>query len=279
MQFQSVVDATKCANEGNAEAQVWLGVYYYEQWKHYDEAFKWFTLSAEQGNAQAIFGLSLCYYNGHGTTKSPTRAMECLLKCAKKNYLPAIKVVASYYFAGELFPQNYSLALRWAKRGAKMGDVDMQYQVASCYKIRRNMRQAFKWWLVCAQNGHAMSQQNVGACYVKGWGVRKDYVQAAVWYQKAADQGHAYAMFCLGNMYMTGEGVAQDYDKAYEYFKKSSARGCDEATLNQAYCEFYGYGTSRNVTTAKYNLERVIYSTTAGDELKKQAQEFRKQTL
>ena len=57
------------AKQGNAEAQLNLGVMYYKGRgvpQDYQEAVKWYRLSAEQGNAEAQLNLGLMYDFGQG---------------------------------------------------------------------------------------------------------------------------------------------------------------------------------------------------------------------
>ncbi len=62
------------------------------------------------------------------------------------------------------------------------------------------------------------AQTNLGAMYAKGR-VAQDYKEAFKWYKLAADQGHAGAQFGLGLMYAKGQGVVQNYKKAFKRFK------------------------------------------------------------
>ena len=52
------------AEQGDAEAQKWLGSLYNKFIKDYCEAAKWWRLSAEQGNASAQSGLAYLYSKG-----------------------------------------------------------------------------------------------------------------------------------------------------------------------------------------------------------------------
>ena len=67
---------TKSAEQGDAEAQFNLGYMYYKGEgvpKDYKEAVKWFTKSAEQGDAQAQYNLGLMYNNSEKECPKTTR--------------------------------------------------------------------------------------------------------------------------------------------------------------------------------------------------------------
>lgn len=67
------------ANQGNAEAQQWVGSFYEKGKvveKNYSEAVKWYRRSAEQGNDVGELKLGQCYYNGIGISKNRFQAMK-----------------------------------------------------------------------------------------------------------------------------------------------------------------------------------------------------------
>ena len=80
-----------------------------------------------------------------------------------------------------------------------------------------------------AANGDASAQNNLGLCYLNGWGVPEDYVDAAEWFSKAAEQGHADAQWNLFQCYSAGRGVAANTDKALRWLNKAAANGNAEA--------------------------------------------------
>ena len=59
-----------------------------------------------------------------------------------------------------------------------------------------------------AQQGNARGQALLAALYAQGLGVKRDIRQAIKWYASAADQGHPGASFALGLMYLDGRAGA-----------------------------------------------------------------------
>ncbi|MDA9163131.1 sel1 repeat family protein, partial [Alphaproteobacteria bacterium] len=60
---------TLAAEQGLAQAQYNIGVYYDNGWgvvQNYKTASEWYTLAAEQGHAKAQYNLGLMYRNGEG---------------------------------------------------------------------------------------------------------------------------------------------------------------------------------------------------------------------
>ena len=70
-----------------------------------------------------------------------------------------------------------------------------------------------------AAAGDAEAQTKLGVRYANGRGVRKNYKEAVKWYRKAAEQGNAAGQYNLGLMYRKGRGVRKDYVAAYAWYR------------------------------------------------------------
>ena len=73
--------------------------------------------------------------------------------------------------------------------------------------------------------GDAEAQTKLGERYHKGRGVRKNYKEAVKWYHKAAEQGDAAGQYNLGLMYRIGRGVPKDYVAAYAWYRLAAYSG------------------------------------------------------
>ena len=84
-----------------------------------------------------------------------------------------------------------------------------------------------------AKAGNARAQMLVADCYLNGTnGVKKNYKEAVKWYRLAAEQGVAEAQFNLGVCYYFGEGVAKNKATAIRWWKKAAAQGNSDAQDN-----------------------------------------------
>ena len=75
----SIEDLKRLALAGDADAQVQLGVYYYDGTgvpKDYAEAVRWYRLAADQGYAKAQYNLGVCYFNGQGVPRDYAEAVR-----------------------------------------------------------------------------------------------------------------------------------------------------------------------------------------------------------
>ncbi len=83
----------KAAENKHAKAEYFLGLSYFEQ-KDYENAVLWLQKAAEQNNADAQFFLAFCYSKGFGVKENLLKAINWYNKSAKQgNEEAKIKVV------------------------------------------------------------------------------------------------------------------------------------------------------------------------------------------
>ena len=90
------------AEQGNVEAQRWLGHLYAAGQGvplSYAIAFKWHLKSAEQGYAPAQKDVGMSYANGDGVAEDDKKAFKWLIKSAKQGYeLPISRLTKLDFF-------------------------------------------------------------------------------------------------------------------------------------------------------------------------------------
>ena len=91
--------------------------------------------------------------------------------------------------------------------------------------------------LLCAEQGYAPAQNDLGFMYANGEGVPQDDAEAVRWYRLAAEQGNAFSQFNLGLMYADGEGVPEDIVLAYMWWNLAAAQGHESAQNNKDIAE------------------------------------------
>lgn len=88
---------------------------------------------------------------------------------------------------------QFKLELIFAKRG----DVSAEFRVATAYEegidVKKDLSQAYKWYMKAAKQSHAPSQYKIGEYYEKGITVEKNEKQALAWYNKAKVNGSSRA--------------------------------------------------------------------------------------
>jgi TPR repeat protein len=114
------------ANQGNAEAQFWLGAMY----EHgrgvahdYREARHWVRLAAEQGNALAQTFLGIAYGEGRGVIQDFQEALKWTRLAAEQGQAAAQLYLGFMYEEGIGVAQDYQRAYMWSDIAAsKHGD-------------------------------------------------------------------------------------------------------------------------------------------------------------
>jgi hypothetical protein len=119
--------------------------------------------------------------------------------------------------------QDYATAFKEWLPLAKQGDIRAQNALGILYSeghpgIPKNDKEALRWFRLAAEQGDALSQDNLGLFYLTGRGCQKDFKKAARWYRLSADQGEDDAQVATGVMFGNGYGVPQDDVQAYMWF-------------------------------------------------------------
>lgn len=100
--------------------------------------------------------------------------------------------------------------------------------------------------LPLAAKGDAMSENEVGTIYGRGYGVPQDYREAAKWFRQAADQGYAPAQYNLGQLYRTGKGVTQDDTEAAKWIGLAAEQGNTTAQSRLGAMYLIGVGVAQD---------------------------------
>jgi hypothetical protein len=131
---------------------------------------------AENGNADALFNLGLCYANGKG-----------------------------------LDPEDAVQAVEYYRQAAAKGHAEALCQLGFCYDTGKGVApdavQAVEFYRQAAAKGHTGALCLLGFCYDTGKGVAPDAVQAMEYYRQAAAKGYERTQYNLGACYANGKGV------------------------------------------------------------------------
>lgn len=105
---------------------------------------------ARQGNAMAMYNLSLSYARGRGVQRDDRTSLFWAAESAKRGFAPAMHSMGVFYDEGS---------------GG----------------VQRNITEAFRWFLAAANAGHPDSMFNIGQMYITGQGTTANYVEGYVW--------------------------------------------------------------------------------------------------
>lgn len=91
-----------------------------------------------------------------------------------------------------------------------------------CIKEKK-YEEAYKSYLLAANDGFGDGVNGLGCCYERGWFVEKDETMALEFYHKAIDKGSVRAMYNLARLYETGS--RKNHEKSEFYFRMAAERG------------------------------------------------------
>ena len=230
-------------NEKNANYEQALALY---DKKEYKSAFKLFEKAARHGDADAQFFLGLMYYNGEGIKQDYSRAAVLFEKAAEQGDASAQFFLGAMYYNGDGVEQNYEKAAEWYTKAAEQGDADAQCFLGAMYHdgegVEQDYNKAAEWYTKAAEQGDASAQFFLGIMYYDGEGVDQDYNRAAVLFEKAAEQGDAEAQCGLAEIYIEGTGVTKNYKYARSLYEKIIAnKNADDETRGRAYYNLAGF--------------------------------------
>ena len=215
-----------------------------------EDAFRWYSMSAEMGNAMAQFNLGGFYYNGEGVLQDYAKAAEWWTKAAEQGYADAQCNLTLMYDMGQGVAQDYAKAVEWCTKAAEQGNARGQCNLGVMYENGRGVAQddakAFEWYTKAAEQGHARAQFYLALMYEYGQGVAQDDAKAVEWFTKAAEQGDARAQYKVARMYDNGRGVAQDDAKAAEWYTKAAGQGHARAQFTLALMYQNGLGVEQD---------------------------------
>lgn len=241
---------------------------YYEN-NEYEKAKKMFLKAASIGNAEAEYWLGVMYYNGKGVKEDTEKANEWFQK-AIRSYLKKAKQedTNAQYSLGYMYEneqgvaKNIEKAIEWYQKAANQGeeeskkclvkieedfeedkkiDIQMQYCLAM---INKDTKKANRWFQKAFNEYSKKAEQKnenekdidvQDAYYHLGrifemW--KKDNEKAKDCYQKAADQGHVEAIKCLTNLC---NNFNKNIECTQKYLNKSRGFIYDKAILKSFY--------------------------------------------
>ena len=187
---QKEAELRKKAENGDIEAQIFLGKYYYKCYHDYSENLdyykseyiKWLKRAAEAGSAKAQIELHNRYYSLEGSCEHNfVEATRWLDMALKQNSTEAMyKLGCDYGSLGGsmsgtsnfVVRHDYSKMIDWYRKAAERGHVEAQYELGYFYHmgcIYRNFNLTWKerysevekWYRLASSNGYKKAEEGL----------------------------------------------------------------------------------------------------------------------
>lgn len=191
---------SKYSETNNPASQALLGSYMIRQGK-YDQAVNFYQKSANQGDSDAQYFLGKMYFDGLNVKQDFQKSFEFFLKSAKQGHTIAQLDVARAYLRGKGTNKDHKQAVKWLTEAEKTGNSDAQFMLGSAMLdgrgIQKNIKQGVQLLIKSAQQGNRDGQYNLALYYKK----QKQFDRAIYWFEKSALQGDQIAFSQLTHLY------------------------------------------------------------------------------
>ena len=268
------------ALDGGAHEQALVGYALGRGWEgaepDWDEAVKWYTLAAKQGNAGAMFVIGVCHAKGRGVDQDWANAFRFFRAAAQREDVNGMFQTAWCYLNEKGAPHDLEQAQQWCEAAAQNGHgnaAKMLTMIEEEAAQRADPAQPRKLgeadfdpqlWedshqaaLQRAEAGGAHDQALIGyALGLGAEGIEPDWEEAVKWYGLSAEQGNGGALYVLGVCNAKGRGVDQDWEAAFGLFKGSAERDDVNGMFQTAWCYLNGKGAVVNLDQATFWCEK-----------------------
>lgn len=231
----------QAAQKGNPDGMNGLAVIYYNMPDNRgnEQAFRWFSKSADLGDSLGLYYLADMYENGFGTSVNKQKAWDLYLASAEQRFPAAYRKIGQLIEGGEA-PESFTgTALEYYKKAAARNDIDSIHDVIRLMKdTPENQEELFSWCKRGAQlnDGYCICQ--LGKFFFYGIGTEMDEFKAMDCFRKAESMQIPEAYYFLGLAYYEAKGVVSpNLQKAEEYFQKAAEAGYADAI--KAIAELY----------------------------------------
>ena len=141
--------------------------------------------------------------------------------------------------------------LKEVVRVAKNNGAESKYLAGISFEKEEKYREAFRWFLESANDGHIEAQIKIGDYYANGIFIKQDFQKSVLWYTRASTYGNTEALIKLANLYKDGLGTEKDLKLAFDLYYRASATSDDPDALYQlALMAKHGQGTEKDEQSA-----------------------------
>lgn len=201
---------------------------------------------AASGNSFYQMALGIFYLDGKGCEPDPAKGVEWLKKAADGKVAFACSYLAGLYKKGEHVEQDMQAALKWAEKGADLGEVNAMLLLIDLYvnyepAIKADYNKSAKWMRKAAELGSPMAQWVLGLWLLPGGLIKSNPDEAVAWLTKAAEQGEERAFGLLAQCYFLGCGSYKPDGKLVEKWA-TKALDCGNAAGAYWLSQLYYHG-------------------------------------
>ena len=221
--------------------------------QNYDEALKWFQLSADQNNIYAHMMLYQMYTNGEGVDRDEEIAQNHLQFAAEHGHHEALVLLIHKYATGDGVEIDKDQVIAYLTQS---GDIDLIMNIADKYEkgdgFEKDVGMAYKLYKLALSFKKNLTRNQETAIHNRIDGIKpglaniyyerafSDQEQKIQWLKLASEFDHADAAYILGDIYEHDNSFASDsedpkqifypaIEEAIKYYKIAAQHGHTEA--------------------------------------------------
>ena len=154
-----------------------------------DEMIEIYKKRVEVGDANAMFNLGVCYYEGlFGMPQNHDKALELWQKAGELGSADAYYNIGSVYHFGEGVEMDKKKADHYYELAAMGGFAIARHNLGNSECRSGNWDRALKHYMVSAGDGYNDSVKIIQQLYKAGHATKEDYASALQAYQKCIDE-------------------------------------------------------------------------------------------
>ncbi|KAH0792540.1 chitin synthase regulatory factor chr2 [Histomonas meleagridis] len=207
------------ATKGNAKCSYALGKMYLKGKgveKSIDISLKYFNNSLIQGYIHSGYAMGKIYYE----QLNYNEAIKYFKLSADKGDSKSQLFYGKLLYEGDKLPKDKNDALYYLKLSERNGNENASLILGKIYENDNNMKEAFNIYKSLADKDIPEACYEAGKILFYGTGIPKDEINGIKYLEKSANSGFKEAKYLLGTIYQEGSNVVKkDSHKAIELLK------------------------------------------------------------
>ncbi|CAG8810187.1 12506_t:CDS:1, partial [Dentiscutata erythropus] len=188
-----------------------------------EKVFNW-LVEHNKDNPKYTCLLGLFYSWEIGTENKTDDVFNLFLKAANSDNIFAQYFVGRCYETGWNIRKNTKQAMKWYNKASEAGCANAKRRLGEYYYKLNKYKKAFNYLKSAADKGNALAMNTLGICYQKGYGTKVDKVKGFKSFEKAAEKGLPDSQFELGDCYEHGIGTKENLEMSLYWYKKASQK-------------------------------------------------------
>lgn len=185
------------------------------------------------------------------------QAEKYFLQSAEMGNAKAAMMLFSIYEVGWHIPKDSNKAHIWLHKSAGLGGIWSAHSLGHKYQtgqgVAKDLKKGYQYFKQAALGEMSEAKRDLALCFYSGSGTTKDIEQAVYWMTLAANENVSLAQYRLGMWFKNGNIGRKNrqqaevwFAKAIKLFRAEGEKGNQQAALNYAYMNDYGYGVKEN---------------------------------